>query len=236
MNGVAESLDQARALVAMLDYQPPAARVAICPPATLVDRLANALAGSSIAVGGQDCRPEAKGAFTGDISPEMLVDAGATLVILGHSERRALHGETDEVVAAKIGGALRVGLEPIVCVGESIGQRRSGSAVEVVCRQLRGSLPMELAGHAFCVAYEPIWAIGTGEIPTADQIAEIHRAIRSDLATLFGDHGAAAPILYGGSVNPGNAGEVLGIAEVGGALVGGASLLAEDFAAICAAA
>ena len=236
MNGVSESLDQARALVAMLDYQPPAARVAICAPATLIHRLSGALAGSSIAVGGQDCRAEAHGAFTGDISPEMLVDAGATLVILGHSERRAMHGETDAVVAAKVGGALRVGLEPVVCVGETLDQRRRGSAVEVVRRQLRGSLPPELAGHAFCVAYEPIWAIGTGEIPKPDQIAEIHLAIRSDLHEQFGAHDAAAPILYGGSVNPANAGEVLRVAEVGGALVGGASLLAEDFAAICAAA
>ena len=236
MNGVSRSLDQARALVAMLDDQPPAARVAICPPATLVDRLAGLLAGSSIAVGGQDCRPEASGAFTGDISPEMLVDAGATLVILGHSERRALHGETNEMVAAKVGGALRVGLEPIVCVGESLDQRRRGSAVEVVRRQLEGSLPPKLAGHAFCVAYEPIWAIGTGEIPTLDQIEEIHRAIRADLQRQFGDDGAIAPILYGGSVNPDNAAEVLRAPEVGGALVGGASLKASDFAAICQAA
>ena len=236
MNGVTQSLDQARALVAMLDDQPPAARVAICAPATLVDRLAGLLAGSSIAVGGQDCRPEASGAFTGDISPEMLVDAGATLVILGHSERRALHGETDGMVAAKVGGALRVGLEPIVCVGESLDQRRQGSAVDVVRRQLTGSLPAGLAGRAFCVAYEPIWAIGTGEIPTLGQIEEIHRAIRSDLQEQFGDHGATAPILYGGSVNPANAGEVLGVPEVGGALVGGASLKAGDFGAICQAA
>ena len=162
MNGLTESLDQARALAAALDAHPPAARVALCPPATLIQRMADLLAGSSIVVGGQDCRSEAKGAFTGDISPEMLIDAGATLVILGHSERRVLHGETDAMVADKVRGALRVGLEPIVCVGESLEQRRAGSAVEIVRAQLASSLPAELAGRAFCVAYEPIWAIGTG--------------------------------------------------------------------------
>jgi triosephosphate isomerase len=236
MNGVGQSLDQARALAAAIETRPPAARVALCAPATLIARLADCLAGFPIAVGGQDCRPEPSGAFTGDISPEMLVDAGATMVILGHSERRALHGETDAMVAAKVEGALRVGLEPIVCVGESLDQRRAGSAVDVVRRQLVASLPADLRGRAFCVAYEPIWAIGTGETPTMDQIEEIHRAIRADLRELFGDWGAAVPILYGGSVNPANAAEVLRVPEVGGALVGGASLKATDFAAICAAA
>jgi triosephosphate isomerase len=158
------------------------------------------------------------------------------MVILGHSERRALHGETDAMVADKVKGALRVGLEPIVCVGESLDQRRAGAAVDVVRGQLPGSLPAELAGRAFCVAYEPIWAIGTGEIPTMAQIEEIHRAIRADLCDQFGEAGASVPILYGGSVNPANAAEVLRVPEVGGALVGGASLKAADFAAICAAA
>ncbi len=236
MNGLASSLDEARVLAADIESHPPAARVALCPPATLIHRMAETLAGSLVAVGGQDCRAETKGAFTGDVSPEMLVDAGATLVILGHSERRTMHGETDAVVAVKVGGALRVGLEPIVCVGESLDQRRRGLAVEVVREQLNGSLPAALAGRAFCVAYEPIWAIGTGEIPTLDEIAEIHRAIRSDLEGQFGKGGSVVPILYGGSVNPGNAAEVLRVAEVGGALVGGASLKAGDFGAICRAA
>lgn len=236
MNGLTESLDQARALAAALDAHPPAARVALCPPATLIQRMADLLAGSSIVVGGQDCRSEAKGAFTGDISPEMLIDAGATLVILGHSERRVLHGETDAMVADKVRGALRVGLEPIVCVGESLEQRRAGSAVEIVRAQLASSLPAELAGRAFCIAYEPIWAIGTGEIPTLAQIAEIHGAIRADLREQFRDSAGLAPILYGGSVNPGNASEVLHTSDVGGALVGGASLKAADFDAICQAA
>ena len=236
MNGVGRSLDQARALAAEIERHAPAARVAICAPATLLARLADLLAGVPIEVGGQDCRPEPSGAFTGDISPEMLLDAGATMVILGHSERRALHGETDAMVADKVRGALRVGLEPIVCVGESLEQRRAGAAVDVVRRQLAGSLPAELRGRAFCVAYEPIWAIGTGEIPTMREVEEIHRAIRADLRGPFGEAGAHVPILYGGSVNPTNAAEVLRVPEVGGALVGGASLKAVDFAAICAAA
>jgi triosephosphate isomerase len=236
MNGVAASLDQARALAAAMEAHPPAARVALCAPATLVARLADCLAGFPIAVGGQDCRPEASGAFTGDISPEMLIDAGATMVILGHSERRAYHGETDAMVADKVRGALRVRLEPIVCVGESLDQRRAGAAVDVVRAQLGGSLPPDLAGRDFCVAYEPIWAIGTGLIPSMAEIEEIHRAIRADLRDQFGETGAAVPILYGGSVNPGNAAEVLRVPEVGGALVGGASLKATDFAAICRAA
>ena len=236
MNGLAASLGEARVLAAAVESQPPAARVALCPPFTLIARMAEALAGSLVLVGAQDCRAEAKGAFTGDVSPEMLVDAGAALVILGHSERRAMHGETDAVVAAKVVGALRVGLEPVVCVGESLDERRGGRAVEVVRRQLGGSLPPDLAGRSFCVAYEPIWAIGTGEIPTLDEIAEIHRAIRSDLEQQFGEPGLAAPILYGGSVNPTNAAEVLAVNEVGGALVGGASLKAADFAEICRAA
>ncbi len=236
MNGVTQSLDQARALAAAIESHATAARVALCPPATLVARMADLLAGTTIMVGGQDCRGEPGGAFTGDIAPEMLVDAGATLVILGHSERRALHGETDAMVAAKVAGALRVGLEPIVCVGESLEQRQAGGAVEVVRRQLAESLPDALAGRPFCVAYEPIWAIGSGLIPTMAEIAEVHGAIRADLRERFGDAGAAVPILYGGSVNPANAAEVLRVPEVGGALVGGASLKAADFAAICAAA
>ncbi len=236
MNGLTASLDQARALVAALAEHPPAARVALCAPATLIERMAALLGGTMVAVGAQDCRPESHGAFTGDISPEMVVDAGATLVLLGHSERRALHGETDAMVAAKVIGALRAGLEPIVCVGESLDQRRAGAAVAMVRAQLAGSLPPGLAGRPWSVAYEPIWAIGTGETPTLAQIEEIHRAIRGDLVAQFGEAGAAPPILYGGSVNPGNAAEILRIAEVGGALVGGASLKAVDFVAICQAA
>ena len=236
MNGVAASLDQARALAAAIKARPPAARLALCPPATLIARMADALADAPIEIGGQDCHAETAGAFTGDISAEMLIDAGATLVILGHSERRAYHGETDAVVAAKVRGALRAGLEPIVCVGESSVERHAGDALAVVRRQLGVSLPDDLAGRAFCVAYEPIWAIGTGQIPTMDEIDEVHHAIRGDLTRRYGAAGEAVPILYGGSVNPANAAGVLRVREVGGALVGGASLRAADFAAICAAA
>ncbi|MBB3890189.1 triosephosphate isomerase [Phenylobacterium haematophilum] len=230
MNGVAASLAEAQAVAAGIENSK--ARVAICPPATLVARAAAALGGGKVLVGGQDCRAETSGAFTGDIAAEMLADAGASLVILGHSERRAGYGETDEVVAAKVGAALRAGLEPIVCVGETLAEREAGDALSVVTGQVRGSLPAELAGKAFCVAYEPVWAIGTGLTPTTPQIEEVHIAIRAALVEAFGDHGKSVAILYGGSVKPSNAAEILAAAEVGGALVGGASLKAQDFLGI----
>ena len=230
MNGVAASLNEAQAVAAGLAGTK--ARVAICPPATLVDRAASALKGGAVLVGGQDCRAEVSGAFTGDVAAEMLADAGASLVILGHSERRAGYGETDAVVAAKVGAALRAGLESIVCVGETLKEREAGQALAVVTGQVKGSLPAELAGKAFSVAYEPVWAIGTGLTPTTPEIEEVHVAIRATLVELFGEHGKTAPILYGGSVKPSNAGEILHAAEVGGALVGGASLKAEDFLGI----
>lgn len=230
MNGLAGSLAEAKAVAEGLGKTP--ARVAICPPATLVERLARALAGTAVLTGGQDCHAKASGAFTGDVAAEMLVDAGATLVIIGHSERRAGYGETDAVVADKARAALRAGLEPIVCVGETLAEREAGEALSVVSGQVRGSLPAELAGKAFCVAYEPVWAIGTGLTPTTPQIEEIHTAIRGVLVEMFGEAGRAAPILYGGSVKPANAAEILNAAEVGGALVGGASLKAEDFLGI----
>jgi len=232
MHGLSASLDEARALAAALEARPPPARVAICPPATLVSRMAVALAGLPILIGGQDCRPEPAGAFTGDISAEMLIDAGASLVILGHSERRAGHGESDGLVAAKVKGALRAGLEPIVCVGEGLDQRRAGAAVAIVEAQLRGSLPVELAGARFAIAYEPVWAIGSGLVPELDEIEAVHGAIRDELVALFGEAGATAPILYGGSVKPSNAKAILSVKNVGGALVGGASLIAAEFARI----
>lgn len=230
MNGVAASLAEAQAVAAGLGQAK--ARVAICPPATLVERAASALEGGPVLVGGQDCRAEASGAFTGDVAAEMLTDAGASLVILGHSERRAGYGETDAVVAAKVEAALRAGLEPIVCVGETLDERKADKALEIVTGQVRGSLPAVLAGKAFSVAYEPVWAIGTGLTPTTPEIEEVHVAIRAALVELFGEHGKTAPILYGGSVKPSNAAEILHAAEVGGALVGGASLKAEDFLGI----
>ncbi|HWA61678.1 MAG TPA: triose-phosphate isomerase [Caulobacteraceae bacterium] len=232
MNGLETSLDEARAMAAAVEAHPPAARVALCPPATLVHRMAQQLAGTLIEVGAQDCHAEPAGAFTGDVSAEMLAEAGAALVIVGHSERRAMHGETDAIVAAKAGAALRGGLEPIVCVGETLDQRKAGRTLEIVTGQVRGSLPPVLRGHAFAVAYEPVWAIGTGLTPTLDQIEEVHVAIRATLVELFEADGRAAPILYGGSVKPSNAAEILKVREVGGALVGGASLKADDFVPI----
>jgi triosephosphate isomerase len=230
MNGLMGSLDEAEAVAKGLGATP--ARVAICAPATLISLMAAALEATPLLVGAQDCHGEPSGAFTGDISAEQLRDAGARLVILGHSERRAGHGETDALVADKVRAALRAGLEPIVCVGETLGQRRAGEALAVVTTQVRGSLPPELAAHPFSVAYEPVWAIGTGLTPTTPEIEEVHRAIRATLMELFGEAARAVPILYGGSVKPANAAEILHADEVGGALVGGASLRAEDFLGI----
>jgi len=236
MNGLEASLGEVRALIGALEDRSPGCRVAICPPATLLERLACSATGSALEVVGQDCRAETSGAFTGDVSAEMLRDCGANLVILGHSERRAGYGESDSVVASKAEAALMAGLEPIVCVGESLTEREAGTALSVVTSQVRGSLPAVLAGRIFAVAYEPVWAIGTGLTPTIEQIEEMHRAIRETLTQMFGEAGRVPPILYGGSVKPSNASEILGACEVGGALVGGASLKAVDFLGIISAA
>jgi len=230
MNGVAASLDEARAIAAALDEQPAGARVAICPPATLLHRMAETLAGSGVEVGAQDCRAEPSGAFTGCVAAEMLADAGATLVILGHSERRAYYAETSDEVCAKVEGALRAGLEPIVCVGETAADRDAGRTLEVVLGQLAASLPQALGQRDFAVAYEPVWAIGSGRTPSLAEIEAVHGATREALAKRWGSApGATAPILYGGSVNGGNAATILAAKEVGGALVGGASLTAMQF-------
>lgn len=236
MNGLSVALDEARAVAAALEQRPAAARVAIFPPATLLHRLAEAVEGSSVLVGGQDCHAKASGAHTGDISAEMISDAGGTMVIVGHSERRTDHGETCQQVAAKVEATLAAGLEPVICVGESLAQREAGQAVTFVVGQLHNSLPASLKGKAFNVAYEPIWAIGTGRVASVTNIVEMHTAIRAELVSLFGAQGAGVPILYGGSVKPENAAEILAAAEVGGALVGGASLKAKDFLAIVEAA
>ena len=232
MFGVQSYLEEARALADALQREPTDARVAICPPATLLHRVAETVRGTPVLVGGQDAHAEPQGARTGDVSPEMLHDAGATLVILGHSERRASYREGDPLVAAKVEGALRAGLEPIVCVGETLDERDDGQALAVVERQLAGSLPDALAGRAFAVAYEPVWAIGTGLTPTLEEIAEIHQVIRDSLVQRFGEQGADVPILYGGSVKPSNAADILKVDGVDGALVGGASLKAADFLGI----
>ena len=230
MNGLRASLSEAKAIAEGAKVAK--GRVAICPPSLLVHQMCELLAGTTVLVGGQDAHWDDCGAFTGDVSPEMLKDAGASLVILGHSERRSGYGETDEIVARKVQAALRAGLEPIICVGETLEERDGGRAVAVVTVQVRGSLPTELAGKPFSVAYEPVWAIGTGLTPTTAEIEEMHRAIRATLSEMFGAAAEPVPILYGGSVKPSNAAEILHAAEVGGALVGGASLKAADFLGI----
>lgn len=236
MNGVGADLGEAAALARALQAQPTEARVGICPPATLVERASRILGSSTVETGAQDCHAQPSGAFTGSVSAEMLKEAGAGLVILGHSERRHGLGETDADVAAKVLAALRAGLEPVICIGETLEQREAGQAVAVVQAQIAGSLPESLAGQAFAVAYEPVWAIGTGLTPTLEQIEEIHRAVRAAMVERLGQGGETAPILYGGSVKPSNAAEILSVADVGGALVGGASLKAEDFLGIIRAA
>lgn len=232
MHGLGPALSEARAIAAGAPTA--GVRLALCPPSTLVERMSAALAGSAVSVGGQDCHPEVAGAFTGDVSAEMLAEAGARMVILGHSERRATYGESDEIVASKVRAALRAELEPIVCVGETLADREGGRTLDVVTWQVRNSLPQDLSGRAFTVAYEPVWAIGTGLTPSLADIEEVHRAIRDTLRDQFGPAGAEPAILYGGSVKPANAAEILAVPEVGGALVGGASLKAGDFLGIVA--
>lgn len=205
----------------------------VCPPATVLAEVAGLLAGSPVMVGGQDCHPDTLGAHTGDLSAAMLLDAGASWVILGHSERRQAHGETDALVRRKAAAAAAAGLKPIVCVGETEAQREAGQARTVVGNQLAGSLPPGFNG---VIAYEPVWAIGTGRVPTEADVAAMHAHIRRQLVADLGEGGARLRILYGGSVKPGNAAVLLGMAEVGGALVGGASLQAEDFMGIARAA
>jgi triosephosphate isomerase len=207
----------------------------LCPPATLVAAMAAAAQGSALRVGGQDCHPKASGAHTGDISAAMLADAGATHVILGHSERRADHGETDALVAAKTLAAWAAGLTAVVCVGETEAQRDAGTTLSVVGAQLAGSLPEGATAANTVVAYEPVWAIGTGRTPTLNEIAEVHAHIRAELTRRFGAEAAGMRLLYGGSVKPSNATEIFAVPDVDGALVGGASLKAADFGAIVAA-
>lgn len=236
MNGLGASLGEAEALAAALKDEAANCRVALCPPATLIGRMAQVLTDSTVELGGQDCHAATSGAYTGSVSAEMVKEAGAGLVILGHSERRAGFGETDADVAAKVEAALEAGLEPIICIGETLAEREAGKAVEVVSQQVAGSLPASLNGKTFAVAYEPVWAIGTGLTPTLEQIEEVHVAVRAAMVAKLGQGGEIAPILYGGSVKPSNAQEILAVREVGGALVGGASLKASDFLGIIRAA
>ncbi len=214
-----------------------ACELLVCPPFTQIMTVAHVLRGSPVAVGGQDCHTAPHGAHTGDIAAPMLRDAGATWVILGHSERRQNHGETDELVREKVLAAAQAGLTAIVCVGETADQRTAGQETEVVGWQLAGSLPQDFATtFAGVVAYEPLWAIGTGKTAAAQDVATMHAFIREELLRQFGEAGRGVRILYGGSVNPGNAATLLAVPEVGGALVGGASLKSEDFLAIARAA
>jgi triosephosphate isomerase len=236
MHGLRAALGEIRALKRALKSEAPRSDVLICPPATLIAGAVKAAEESPIAIGGQDCHALASGAYTGDISAEMLRDAGATAVIVGHSERRHYHGETNIVVAAKARAAKRAGLIAILCVGESEKERDSGSALAVVTAQLKASVPAELAASDLIVAYEPVWAIGTGRTPAPGQIGEMHKSVRAVLAERFGAESDAIRILYGGSVKPENAVEILEIPDVDGALVGGASLKAADFLAIIRAA
>ena len=236
MNGLTASLAEVEALKQHLKAHPANCDVMICPPATLVMALAETAAGSPIQVGGQDCHGKPSGAHTGDVSAQMLADAGATAVIVGHSERRADHGETSEQVRAKAEAAHAAGLTAIICLGETLGQREAGETLAVVHEQLQHSLPPAATGANTVIAYEPVWAIGTGLTPTAAQVGEVHQALRGALSGLVGaEEAAAIRILYGGSVKPDNAAELMAVNDVDGALVGGASLKADDFARIIAA-
>jgi triosephosphate isomerase (TIM) len=234
MNGSRAMLAEARA-IDRAAARFPQVEVALAPPATLLNAMREAV--QEIGVGGQDCHVAASGAHTGDISATLLADAGADFTIVGHSERRALHGESDAIVRAKAEAALAAGLAVILCVGETEAERDSGRAEAVVAGQLEGSLPRaEGAADKLSVAYEPVWAIGTGRVPSVEDVEAMHRAIRARLIEIYGEAGGLVRILYGGSVNAGNAAELLAADEVGGALVGGASLAAESFTAIIGAA
>ncbi|MGC2224177.1 MAG: triose-phosphate isomerase [Methylocella sp.] len=233
MNGLRESLNEAASICkAVAAGGAGKAEIVVCPPATLLMAVTAICEGTKVGVGGQDCHAEASGAFTGDISAEMLKDAGATYVILGHSERRAGHHETNEQVRAKAKAALRAGLMAIICVGETRAERDAGGALAIVGKQLASSIPDNSPPGRIVIAYEPVWAIGTGFTPAPQDIAEMHGFIRERANQHLPGEGANLRILYGGSVNPANAAELLRVEDVDGALVGGASLHSAEFMAI----
>ncbi len=232
MNGVPADLEIIRDVAAKLVPNKGQPDAVLCVPATLLADAARQAAGSALLVGGQTCHSLEKGAFTGDISAQMLKQAGAGYVIVGHSERRTNHGETDEIVAAQARAALNAGLKPIICVGETLHERTSGATLDVIGGQLTGSLTGLEAPESFVLAYEPLWAIGTGKVASPAQIGEVHDFIRDFLERRFGAPGQSVKILYGGSLNPGNAAEILPVSNVDGGLIGGASLKAGDFLAI----
>lgn len=233
MNGTRAALAEVRALIAAVAA--PGCEMLLCPPATLISAMAEIAQGAALKVGAQDCHAKAAGAHTGDLSAPMLADAGASHVILGHSERRADHGETDTQVKAKAEAAMAAGLVAIICVGETEAQRDEGNTLAVIGRQLDASVPHGATAAHLVIAYEPVWAIGTGRTPTLDQIAEVHGFIRTRLAATINAEAAGTRLLYGGSVKPSNAAEIFALPNVDGALVGGASLKAADFAPIVAA-
>ncbi|WP_170363560.1 triose-phosphate isomerase [Ruegeria arenilitoris] len=234
MNGTGAALSELDTLTAT--HPSPTVDILICPPATLIHRAAQAVQGSGVAIGGQDCHAEVSGAYTGDLSAEMLKDAGATSVIVGHSERREDHAEKDDDIRAKARAAMNAGLTAIICVGESLEQREAANTLDIIGGQLSGSIPDLATGENLVVAYEPIWAIGTGKVPTLEEIGEVHDFIRARLERRFGEGvGRSVRLLYGGSVKPDNAAEIFGVSNVDGALVGGASLKARDFSGIISA-
>jgi triosephosphate isomerase len=235
MNGLKSSLAEFEAMLKGAQAVADKTDLLVCPPATLIATFAEKAKGmKTVSVGAQDCHPKPSGAHTGDLSAEMLADAGATAVIVGHSERRADHCETDALVRQKAEAAWRAGLTAIVCIGETQQQRDHGRALEICGTQLAGSLPDGATAANLTIAYEPVWAIGTGRTPTTQDVEQVHRFIRDALNSRFKAEGARMRILYGGSVKPANAAELLAIANVDGALVGGASLKASDFLAIAA--
>jgi len=234
MNGLRQSKAELRGMAAGAEAL--AVELLVCPPVTLLAAFAADVAGTRLMIGAQDCHPAESGAHTGDVSAEMLKDAGAVAVILGHSERRADHQEGDAIVKAKVKAAWRTGLLPIVCVGETLAEREADEAAAIVTRQVRQSVPDGASAANLVIAYEPIWAIGTGRTPTTDDVAQIHGTIRHVLAERFGGEADGIRILYGGSVKPDNAATLLATPDVDGALVGGASLKAADFLAIARAA
>lgn len=236
MHGTRSSLSELKAMAEGFAEYAGNADGLICPPATLLHEAAATVRGLAFAIGGQDCHAEEKGAHTGDISAEMLADCGAAHVIVGHSERRTDHGESDETVAKKARAAWRAGLVAIICIGETRDQREAGETLRVLSRQISGSVPDEATAHNTVIAYEPVWAIGTGLTPTADDVAEAHAHLRAELRQRLGEKAERMRILYGGSVKPSNAAELLAVPNVDGALVGGASLKADDFLGIARAA
>jgi triosephosphate isomerase (TIM) len=235
MNGLTASLAEASKVRDALKAQAVACDVVICPPATLIAQLNYACKGSALMIGGQDCHAKVSGAHTGDIAAEMLKDAGARFVIVGHSERRADHAETDAIVRAKAEAAHRAGLVAVVCAGETIDQRKAGKTLAIVSSQVAGSIPQTATAVNTIVAYEPVWAVGTGLTPSISDIAEVHGALRAQLSDRWPNEGRTLRLLYGGSVKPSNARELMAVENVDGALVGGASLKAEDFLGIIGA-